>query len=480
MEELEFLDDKIHEECGVFGIYNNDDIDTVHMTYLGLFALQHRGQISCGIAVTNGGEVDSYKDLGTVPEAFSKETLEKLTVNGNGKMAVGHVRYSPGQYAQAVNSQPLVMRYIKGTMCLANNGSLVNALSLRHELEHDGAIFQSNSDVEIIAYLLARHRIAAGSAEKALSAIMPKLSGAYTMVITTPHKMIAVRDPKGFRPLCLGKLDNSYIVCSETCALDSIGAEFIRDIEPGEIVVITDEGVKSIREHCGQETSLCIFEHIYFARPDSVIDNVSVHGARQKAGELLAKLHPVEADIVIGVPDSGLDAALGYSKGSGIPYGLGFVKNRYIGRTFIQKSQKERERSVHIKLNPLSSAVKGKRVVLVDDSIVRGTTSAHIVELLRRAGATEVHMRISSPPFLNPCYFGTDISSREYLIACRMSIPEIGAQIGADSLGYLSVDSLREIAKGSKCEFCDGCFTGNYPVPVEEAARDTFDKKLPL
>lgn len=471
--------DKIHEECGVFGIYNKDNLNVATEAYFALFALQHRGQVSCGIAVNNDGIIDCEKGMGIVPDVFDADTLKKLTVNGKGDIGLGHVRYSAGKDAVPINSQPLVMRYSKGTLAISNNGSLVNTEEIKRDLQTTGAIFQTNSDAELIGYLIAKARLTKGSVEEAISVAMDKLEGAYSFLVVSPRKLIGVRDPHGFRPLCIGKSGNSYMLASETCALDSLGAEFVRDVKPGEIVIIDENGIRSIEDHCGQKTSLCIFEHVYFARPDSVIDGASVHMARRMAGRYLAKEHPVDADVVIGVPDSGLDAAIGYAEESGIPFAFGFIKNRYIGRTFIQETQEQRERSVHIKLNPLSAAVKGKRVVMIDDSIVRGTTSAHIVELLRKAGATEVHMRISSPPFLNPCYFGTDISSREYLIACRLTLDEIRQEIGADSLGYLSLENLHKIAVGSKCDFCDACFTGKYPVEIKDSIfEDKFSKKI--
>ncbi|MEG1180184.1 MAG: amidophosphoribosyltransferase, partial [Oscillospiraceae bacterium] len=390
-----------------------------------------------------------------------------------------HVRYSPSGECEVNNSQPLVMRYAKGSMSIANNGQLTNTAEIKRNLERKGAIFQTTSDAEMIAYLVARERLNAGSVEKAICNVIPKLSGAYSFVMMTPHKLIAVRDPKGFRPLCIGKLDGNYIVCSESCGLDTIGAKFVRDVEPGEIVIIDKNGLRSIKDHCGQKTSFCVFEYIYFARPDSIIDGVGVHLARQRSGAILAQESGVDADIVIGVPDSGNDAAIGFANESGIPFGMGFIKNKYIGRTFIQDSQIKRERSVHIKLNPIACAVKGKRVVLIDDSIVRGTTIKNIVGLIRDGGATEVHVRISSPPFINVCYYGTDISSKEHLVACRMTQEEIRKSIGADSLGYLSVDSLKQIAYESELEFCDACFTGDYPTEIPpEKTEDKFSKKL--
>lgn len=469
----------LHEECGVFGIFKPYN-GVINETYLGLFATQHRGQISCGIAVSNNGKVDYHRDLGLVSEVFTKPVLKKLAENGEGDMAIGHVRYSPSGEGGPNNNQPLVMCYAKGSLSISNNGRLINAAYLRSVLESKGSIFQTTTDAEIIAYLIARERLGAGSVEQAVNNVMKILKGSYSFVLMTPHKLIAARDPQGFRPLCIGDLNGEYIICSESCALDSLGATLIRDVEPGEIVVVDKDGLRSIKDNCGAKSSFCMFEYVYFARPDSIINGLSVHLVRERAGELLAKQHPVDADIVIGVPDTGLDAAVGYANASGIPYGMGFIKNKYIGRTFIQDSQSERERSVHIKLNPLAASVKGKRVVLVDDSIVRGTTSANIVRMIRDAGALEVHVRISSPPFINICYFGTDISSKKHLIACRMPIEDICKHIGADSLGYLDINDLKKIAEGSTCGFCDACFTGEYPieVPRELPVKDKFSRKL--
>jgi len=471
---------KIHEECGVFGIFNNDDFDVTQEIYLGLYALQHRGQKSCGIAVTfEDKKVEVKKGLGLVPEVFNAETLQALASNGNGRMGVGHVRYASDKFSEQANTQPLVLRYAAGTMSVVNNGSLVNSQELINELSQKGSIFQTTSNAEIIAYLVARERLQSENIEQAVEKIMPKLKGAYSFVLMSPKKLIAARDPNGFRPLCLGKLKESYIVASESCAITSIGGEFIRDIEPGEIVVIRQSGVTSIKTHCGQKTSACIFEHVYFARPDTIIDGVSVSKARHDAGKYLARMYPVEADVVIGVPDSGIEAAMGYAKEAKIPFEIGFIKNRYIGRTFIQNTNENRARSVQIKLNPIKSVVDGKRVVLVDDSIVRGTTCLRIVELLRKAGAKEVHFRISSPPFKNPCYFGTDISSRDNLIACQMTEEEIAKSIRVDSLGYLSLEDLHKIGKGSKTCFCDACFTGKYPMEIpEEVPVDKFSIKI--
>ena len=470
--------DSLHEECGVFGVFENQTTTVAQTAYLALFALQHRGQESCGIAVNDDGVFRHHRGDGLVPDVFSKEQLAAL---GTGNMAIGHVRYSTTGGKNANNIQPLVIRHIKGNLAVAHNGNLVNAPELRRQFELKGAIFHGTSDTESIAYSIVEERLHSKSTEEAIEKIMPRLQGAFSCVVMTATKLIAFRDPNGFRPLCLGKTaDDAYVVGSESCALDSIGAHFVRDIAPGEIVVISKEGVRSITTHCGGPRHICVFEYIYFARPDSVIEGVSVQHARMRAGAYLAKEHPVDADIVIGVPDSGLDAALGYAQESGIPYGIGFIKNRYIGRSFIQPTQGQREDAVKIKLNVLRENIKGKRVVMIDDSIVRGTTSARIVGLLREAGATEVHMRVSAPPFRHPCFFGTDIDSEENLIACKFhEISEISCQLGVDSLGYLSVESTHELAKESGFGFCDGCFTGHYPIPTpKQQSKDKFEEKL--
>ena len=439
-EMLQNQSDKLGEECGVFGMYDFDAGDVASSIYYGLLALQHRGQESCGIAVseTGGpkGKVSSYKEMGLVNETFTPEILEKM----KGDIGVGHVRYSTAGSSTRENAQPLVLNYIKGTLALAHNGNLVNALELRKELEYTGAIFQTTIDSEVIAYHIARERLCSKSVEEAVGRAMVKIRGAYSLVIMSPRKLIGARDPYGFRPLVIGRRENCYVLASETCALDTIGAQYIRDVEPGEIVTISPEkGIESDKSRCIDRSkhAHCIFEYIYFARPDSYIDGVSVYDARIQAGRYLAIDSPVDADLVVGVPESGNCAALGYSLQSGIPYGQAFVKNSYIGRTFIKPKQKSRESSVQVKLNALREAVNGKRIIMIDDSIVRGTTSDRIVRMLRDAGAKEVHMRVSSPPFLWPCYFGTDVPAREQLIAYNRSIEEICKIIGADSLGYL-------------------------------------------
>ena len=475
---LDYLESKLHDECGVFGVYakNAPDVEVVSTVYYGLYALQHRGQESCGITVNDDGVMVSHKDVGLLSEVMTPEALAKL---GTGQMALGHARYAILGERTRSNAQPLFVRHTKGTMALAFNGALTNAAELREELELHGGIFHTTSDTEVIAYAITKERLTAPSIEAAVEKAMEVLHGAYSLVIMSPRKMIAARDPHGFRPLCMGRIGEAVVFASESCAISAAGGEFIRDIEPGEMVVVSDKGVQSIRTHCGQPSGLCVFEFVYFARPDSVIDGASVHRARRRAGAFLALEHPVQADVVIGVPDSGLDAALGFAQQSGIPYGIGFLKNKYIGRTFIQPSQKLRENTVRIKLNPIADTVRGKRVVLVDDSIVRGTTSRQIVQLLREAGATEVHFRASSPKFLWPCYFGTDVDSRENLIAAKYTTEEIAAQIGVDSLGFLSIDSVKRIAEGCQLDFCVGCFTGEYPVePPACKAPDRFARKL--
>lgn len=469
--------DELHEECGVFGMYDFDGGDVASTIYYGLFALQHRGQESCGIAVsdTSGpkGKVLSSKDMGLVNEAFTPEILEKL----KGDIGVGHVRYSTAGSSTRENAQPLVLNYVKGTLALAHNGNLINAPELRKELEYTGAIFQTTIDSEVIAYFIARERLNSKTVEEAVGRAMKKIKGAYSLIIMSPRKLIGARDPFGFRPLCIGKRDNSYVLASETCALDTIGATFVRDVEPGEIVTISPEkGIESDKSMCipKEQHARCVFEYIYFARPDSFVDGMSVYNSRILAGRYLAIDSPVDADLVVGVPESGNCAALGYAMESGIPYGQAFVKNSYVGRTFIKPGQKNRESSVQVKLNALRDAVEGRRVIMIDDSIVRGTTSDRIVRMLREAGAKEVHMRVSSPPFLWPCYFGTDIPARDQLIAYNRSVDEICKIIGADSLGYLKEERLSQIVEGR--EICSGCFTGKYPLdPPEDDIRGEFD-----
>ncbi len=466
----------IREACGVFGVYGRQPQNVGGLVYYGLYALQHRGQESCGIVVNDDGVFTAHKGIGLVNEVFRHEEMSKFP---QGEIAVGHVRYGTTGGVTLSNCQPIQVNHLKGKLAVAHNGNLSNALALRRELELSGAIFHTTSDTETIAYVITRERITAPSIQDAVSQAMDKLDGAYSLVLMSSTKLIAVRDPHGFRPLCYGQMaDGTYVVASESCALNAVGAKFQRDILPGEILMFDKNGVRSDTRHCGTAPKqLCIFEHIYFARPDSCIEGVSVHEARMKAGELLAKAHPVEADIVIGVPDSGLDAALGYARASGIPYGIGLIKNKYIGRTFISPGQDQRVDQVKIKLSPVECEIRGKRVVLIDDSIVRGTTSGRIVQLLRGAGAKQIHMRISSPPFLHPCYYGTDIDSRDHLIACHHSVEEIAKIIGSDSLGYLPLECLGQLC-GSE-DYCSACFSGRYPtaIPVD-TRKDQFEQKL--
>ena len=455
----------IHEECGVFGIYDPAG-DCARTTYYGLYSLQHRGQEACGIATINDRELSYHKDLGLVGDVFHQDVLDRL----GGTMAVGHVRYSTTGGVRRENAQPLTLKYVKGTLAVAHNGNLVNTPELRTSFEYRGAIFQTTTDSELIAYAIAQERLRCPSVEEAVCRAMKGLRGAFSLIVMSPRKLVAARDPWGFRPLCMGRRGDAVVFASESCALDAVDAVYEREIEPGEIAVVEDGKVRFIRENCEGATShMCIFEYIYFARPDSVICGQSVHEARLEAGRILAREHPAEADVVIGVPDSGLDAAMGYAEASGIPYGEGFVKNRYIGRTFITPDQKSRENAVRLKLGALKSQVAGKRVVMIDDSIVRGTTSRQIISLLRDAGATEVHFRVSSPTFISPCYFGTDIPDKENLIACHHSVEEIRQVTGADSLGFLSTQALDHLAPQAACGFCKGCFTERYPVETPQA-----------
>ena len=444
---------EIKEECGVFGIYDLDGNNIAPSVYYGLTSLQHRGQESCGMAVsrTDGerGNVNFHKDLGLVSEVLNKKILEQM----DGDIGIGHVRYSTTGASIAENAQPLVLSYIKGTLGLAHNGNLVNTEELKWELIQTGAIFHTTTDSEVIAFHIARERVHSKTVEEAVLKTARKIKGAYGLVIMSPRKLIGVRDPYGLKPLCLGKRDNAYVLASESCALTAVGAEFVRDIEPGEIITITKDGIKSNKELAGSRHAHCVFEYIYFARLDSTMDGVRVYDARIRGGKSLAKSYPVEADLVTGVPESGLPAAKGYSEESGIPFGFAFYKNSYIGRTFIKPTQKERESSVRLKLS-----------VLVDDSIVRGTTIANLIHMLKEAGAKEVHVRISSPPFLHPCYFGTDVPSNDQLIAASHSTEEICRMIGADSLGYMEIDYLERMARG--LSLCKACFDANYPMEI--------------
>lgn len=455
------MTDKLREECGVFGIYDKSKtLDCARLAYYALYALQHRGQESCGIVTAQNGEFSSLKGEGLVPEAFDDFGLDSL----KGHMAVGHVSFIANKENRRDDIQPIVTEYIRGSLAVANNGGLANHNMLVNELEQNGAKFSSGTDAEIISTLTAWESINFDRVEDALASVMKKLKGAYSLVVMCPHKIIGARDPHGIRPLCMGKIGEAYVLASESVALKAAGAEFVRNIEPGEIVVIDESGVKSKRDFVGKcKSKPCIFEYIYFARPDSVFDGQSVYEARRNAGAILGRETPAEADIVIGVPDSGLCAAVGYSQASGIPYGIGIVKNRYVGRTFLQSTQDIRQKNVEIKLTALESCVKGKRVVLVDDSIIRGTTSAKLIKLLKEAGATKVHMRVSSPPFMWPCFYGADIPNKHELAASNLSCEQLRQKIGADSLGYLDVEDLPRIVPNLE-SYCDACFSGEYPT----------------
>lgn len=470
---IELDDDKFKEECGVFGIRCfEENIDCTKLTYLGLYALQHRGQESAGIAVFDGSGIRCHKGMGLVSDAFRGDILDEL----KGNTAIGHVRYSTTGASNINNAQPLVIKYKMGNIGLAHNGNLVNADVLRDLLEDGGAVFQTSIDSEVIVNLIARY--AKNGFETAVQETMQAIKGSYALVIMADDKLIGVRDPQGIRPLCIGKVGSGYILSSESCAIDTVGGEFIRDVEPGEIVIIDDNGLKSLKIQEETKSSLCVFEYIYFARPDSIIDGISVYDARRNAGMKLSEEYPVDADVVIAVPDSGTVAAIGYAEKSGIPYGEGLIKNRYVGRTFIKPDQHLRELAVQIKLNPLRKNVEGKRIIMVDDSIVRGTTSKKIVSMLRAAGAREVHVRVCSPLVKYPCYFGIDTANRQQLIGSTCTVDEIREIIGADSLGYLSIEGLLESTHSQNAEFCTGCFTGVYPMAVpREGNKFIFEKR---
>lgn len=467
---------EINEECGIFGVYSRESKDQLaYMIDVGLSALQHRGEESCGIAINREGIITYIKDLGLVSKVFPKHVLEELP---EGKMGIGHVRYSTTGEARKENAQPMVIRHKKGNLAVVHNGNIINAYELRKELEEHGAIFTTTTDTEVICHIIVQERLKAKSIEEAIENTMKRLKGSYALLIMTSTKLLAVRDPQGFKPLCIGKTENRTVFASESCALDITGAELIRDVNPGEIVVVKNNDMYSIQTHEEAPKGLCAFEYIYFARPDSVMDGISVHKFREDAGRCLAKQAPVEADIVAGVPDSGLDAALGFSKESGIHYDIAFTKSKYIGRTFIQNAQDKRNELVGLKLNPIKEVVKDKRIVLIDDSIVRGTTIRKIIAVLRKSGAKEVHLRIASPAFMDACYFGTDIDSKEHLISYQRTIEEIREIIGADSLEYLSIENLKKITTNCKIpELCIGCFTSKYPVEVPtDIRKNTFEE----
>jgi len=462
--------DKVNEECGVFGIYNQNAKkgELALSTYLGLMSLQHRGQEACGLAINDNKDITCIKGVGKVDENLEPDVLKEM----EGTMAVGHCRYSrTGSRRDKEAAQPLVIDYRYGKVAICHNGSITNSAQLRKEYSEFGAIYRSYTDTEVVAYTIARLSISEGSLERAMVAAMNVLKGAYCIVIMSPTKMIAARDPIGFRPLCFGiKKDGSYVFASETCALDAVDAEFVRDVLPGEVILVKDGVMTSNTVNVGKNPgSLCMFEYIYFARPDSVIHGQLVNESRRLAGRLLARAHPVDADIVLGPPDSGTLCAMGYAEESGIPYEEGFGKNRYAGRTFIRPDQMSRESAVRLKLNPIKKYIAGKRVVVADDSMVRGTTFSIIVKMLREAGASEVHVRLASPPYLHPCYFGTDVPSRESLICADHTLDEVRQVIGADSLAFLEVEDLPKIIPDvHDIGYCDACFTGNYPCEIRE------------
>jgi amidophosphoribosyltransferase len=449
----------LHEECGVFGVYDTSG-NCAQSVYYGLYALQHRGEEACGIATINDLELSCHKGKGLVGDVFTENILNDL----NGTMAIGHVLYTSQGKSRKENTQPLALKYIKGSLAVAHNGALINSAELKREYEYKGAVFHTTTDSEFIAYIIAQARLECQSAQDAVSQAMKRLKGAYSLVVMSSRKLIAARDPHGFRPLCIGRKGDAVYLASESSALDSIGAAFVRDVEPGEIVWVYEGEIHSNRENCTGNTSQCIFEHLYIARPDSVIDGQSVYAARILAGRYLAREFPIDGDVVVGVPDSGITAAKGYALETNIPYQDGFIKNRYIGRTFIAPKQVDREEAVKIKLNPLKTIVSGKRVILVDDSIVNGVTVVRTVKLLRDCGAKEIHMLSSAPKCISTCCYGTDFTSKEKLFANRYSDEEMLKITGADSLGFLSVENLPKIAPNSTCNFCDACYTGNYPV----------------
>ena len=450
------------EECGVVGVYTPGQ-DASHLAFFGLFALQHRGQESAGIAAANGQSVNVHADMGLVTQTFRERDFYPLT----GEMAIGHTRYSTMGSSQLCNAQPIVLETQRGDLAVANNGNIINSPQLKSQLQSDwNCVFNSTTDSEVLAYLLAN--AAGGTWTERLFSCMRQAEGAFSMVALTKDTMMAARDHLGIRPLCLGRLNDGWVVASESCALDHLGATYLRELEPGEAIVIDSDGFHSATWTGGQgRKALCVFELIYFARPDSILEGQLVHSARQDLGAQLAREHPVEADLVIGIPDSSTAAAVGYARESGIPFSEGLVKNRYVGRTFIEPEQRLRDLGVQQKFNPLTEVIRGNRLVVVDDSIVRGTTTPHVVNLLRRAGASEVHMRVCAPPIKHPCYMGVDMATRQELIAANSSLEEIRQFIGADTLGYLSVKGLMEVVGGTNGGFCDACFTGNYPVPVQ-------------
>jgi len=460
---MKYFKDKFNEECGVVGIYKKDSKDAAKFAYYSLYALQHRGQESAGIAANDNGEINNKKGMGLLSEVF----LNGAGVDDlKGSIAIGQVRYTTAGGRNIKNAQPFDVLYKGMQIALAHNGNIVNVKNLRGILEDSGVVFNTTSDTELILNLFARN-IKYGEVY-AIKELSQLICGSYALTITFKNKLIAVRDVNGLKPLCIGQNSRMYVITSESCALDAIGAEFVRDVEPGEIIVIDEEGLKSYRIDTSAERKMCIFEYVYFARPDSVVDGISVYGARYNTGLMMAKEHKIDADIVIGVPDSGIPAAIGYSKESGIPYGIGLIKNKYIGRTFIQPSQKLREEGVAIKLNPLKEIIKGKRVIIIDDSVVRGTTSKTLVKIIKDAGAKEVHLLSASPPVISGCYYGVDTPSKEHLIAANMNIEQIAQAVGADSVGYISLEGLIKAMGRDGGEFCKACFDEKYPIAIPQ------------
>ena len=465
---MDDIQNEIHEECGVFGVYSQENSKVAHTVYYGLYALQHRGQESAGIAVAYADKISYYKDMGLVPEVFANGKLDTLP---EGDIAIGHVRYSTTGASLHLNAQPVVFTGKCGKMALAHNGNLTNTKQLREELIASNAVFQTTIDSEVMAVMI--NSLSDGDILTGIKRACPKFKGSYALVIMTTDKLIAVRDPYGIRPLCIGTVIDDYVVASETCALDAVSANYLRDVKPGEIVVIDSTGLHSyMMDNVPKKSAMCIFEYVYFARHDSVLDGCSVYEARKEAGKLLAKNYPVDADIVSGVPDSGNVAARGYSEVSGIPFVEALAKNRYVGRTFIQPDQHQRENSLSVKMNPLKANVKGKRVILIDDSIVRGTTMRKIVKMLRDAEATEVHIRICSPIIKHPCHLGIDIQTYSQLIGAYKNEEQICESIGADSVRYLSIQDLVQSCSKSERDFCLGCFNGEYPYPLEGYESD--------
>ncbi|WP_027714091.1 amidophosphoribosyltransferase [Desulfuromonas sp. TF] len=460
--------DKFNDECGVFGIFGHPE--AANLTYLGLYAQQHRGQESCGIVASDGHRLRTHKGMGLVADVFKNDAVFETLP---GKSAIGHVRYSTAGGNDLKNCQPIMVDYHRGSIAVAHNGNLVNAQETRNRLEQKGSIFSTTSDTEVIIHLLARAE--ADSLADRLTEALQIIKGAYSLVFLTETRMVAVRDPNGFRPLALGKLDGAYVVASETCAFDLIEAQFIREIEPGEMVVIDKDGLKTFHPFGKVEPSPCIFEFIYFARPDSTIFGHQVYGIRKEFGRQLAREHPVKADVVIPIPDSGVPAAIGYAEESGIPFQLGLIRNHYVGRTFIEPQQSIRHFGVKLKLNPVREIIEGKRVVVIDDSIVRGTTARKIIKMIRNAGAREVHVRISSPPTSFPCYYGIDTPTRKELISSSHSLEEINRYVTSDTLGYLSLEGLLAAARaeGGAGNFCDACFSGKYPVKFPRLKADS-------